>query len=99
MDINPQQIPGMARLMPLTPELIAHYSDTPQEPAMTQPTATPVRTLQQAAKGRALVIENGQQIGSVRYESAHWWAYDLQGNPVSGGYGIASQAAAQLPSA
>lgn len=28
---EPRQIPGMARLMELTPELIAHYSDAPQE--------------------------------------------------------------------
>ena len=28
---TPRQLPGMARLMPLTPELIAHYSDAPQE--------------------------------------------------------------------
>lgn len=36
-EIHPVQIPGMARLMPLTPELYAHYADTPttQEPAMT----------------------------------------------------------------
>lgn len=66
---------------------------------MTQ-TATPAaRTFDKIQNGRYQVMQDGKPVGVVQYESAYWWAYDLQGDriPVTGGYASAQEAAAQIP--
>jgi len=66
---------------------------------MTQPsTSATHRTFEKIANGRYQVLqEDGKVIGTVRSESAYWWAYDLQGDKIQGGQATAQLAAALLP--
>lgn len=66
---------------------------------MTQTSSPAARTLDKIQKGRYQVMVDGQPVGVVRYESAYWWSYDLQGDrvPMTGGYITAREAAEKIP--
>lgn len=57
---------------------------------------TPTLTFVKIQPGRHQVLLFGKPIGTVRYEAACWWAYDLQGDKIQGGHGTARQAASFL---
>jgi len=69
--------------------------DEPEESAE----VAPVVELRNIGRGLAEVVRAGVAAGRVSYQSAHWWGYDLTGARRTGGFPIASDAAAALDAA